>query len=41
MHGFVGLEHTATSLVPPIYDPNVHDEIARVTTAAGSSSSAR
>ena len=35
MHGLEGLKHMATSLVPPIYDPKVHDEVASVTTEDG------
>ena len=35
MHGLEGLKHMATSIVPGIYDPAVHDEKVRVTTEAG------
>jgi cysteine synthase B len=35
MHGLEGLKHLATSLVPPIYDPTVPDEIVAVTTEDG------
>ncbi|HEY1955653.1 MAG TPA: cysteine synthase family protein [Polyangiaceae bacterium] len=35
MHGLEGLKHMASSIVPPIYDPSVHDEIFRVTTEDG------
>jgi cysteine synthase B len=35
MHGLEGLKHMATSLVPPIYDPKVHDELYPVTTEDG------
>ncbi len=35
MHGLEGLKHMATSLVPAIYDPSVHDEIMEVTTEDG------
>ena len=35
MHGLEGLKHMATSLVPPIYDPNAHDELFPVTTEDG------
>jgi cysteine synthase B len=35
LHGLEGLKHLATSLVPPIYDPRVPDEIKPVTTEDG------
>lgn len=35
MHGLEGLKHMATSLVPPIYDPRVPDELVRVSTEDG------
>jgi cysteine synthase B len=35
LHGLEGLKHLATSLVPPIYDPTVPDEILPVTTEDG------
>jgi cysteine synthase B len=35
MHGLEGLKHLATSLVPPIYDPKVPDEIMPITTEDG------
>lgn len=35
LHGLEGLKHMASSLVPPIYDPKVPDEIAPVTTEDG------
>ena len=35
MHGLEGLKHIATSIVPPIYDPSVHDRKLSVTTDAG------
>jgi cysteine synthase B len=35
LHGLEGLKHLATSLVPPIYDPTVPDEILRVRTEDG------
>ena len=35
LHGLEGLKHMASSLVPPIYDPSVPDEIFRVTTEDG------
>jgi len=35
MHGLEGLKHMATSIVPPIYDASVHDEIALVSTEDG------
>jgi cysteine synthase B len=35
MHGLEGLKHMASSLVPPIYDPTVHDEIFSVGTEDG------
>ncbi len=35
LHGLEGLKHLATSLVPPIYDPSVPDEILPVTTEDG------
>lgn len=35
MHGLEGLKHMATSLVPPIYDPHVPDELVRVSTEDG------
>jgi cysteine synthase B len=35
LHGLEGLKHLATSLVPPIYDPAVPDEILPVATEDG------
>jgi cysteine synthase B len=35
LHGLEGLKHMASSLVPPIYDPSVHDEVAFVSTEDG------
>jgi cysteine synthase B len=35
MHGLEGLKHMATSLVPPIYDSKVHDELYPVSTEDG------
>jgi len=35
MHGLEGLKHMATSLVPPIYDASVHDEVFPVATEDG------
>jgi cysteine synthase B len=35
LHGLEGLKHMATSIVPPIYDPNVPDEILPVSTEDG------
>jgi cysteine synthase B len=35
LHGLEGLKHLESSLVPPIYDPHVPDEILRVTTEDG------
>ena len=35
MHGLEGLKHMASSLVPPIYDPRVPDEILPVGTEEG------
>jgi S-sulfo-L-cysteine synthase (O-acetyl-L-serine-dependent) len=35
LHGLEGLKHLATSLVPPIYDPTVPDEILPVATEDG------
>ena len=35
LHGLEGLKHMASSLVPPIYDPKVPDEIMKVQTEAG------
>jgi S-sulfo-L-cysteine synthase (O-acetyl-L-serine-dependent) len=35
LHGLEGLKHMASSLVPAIYDPNVPDEIASVSTEDG------
>jgi len=35
LHGLEGLKHLASSLVPPIYDPSVPDEIMPVTTEDG------
>ncbi len=35
LHGLEGLKHMESSLVPPIYDPSVPDEIFRVTTEDG------
>jgi cysteine synthase B len=35
LHGLEGLKHLETSLVPPIYDARVPDEIVQVTTEEG------
>ncbi len=35
MHGLEGLKHMGSSLVPPIYDPKVPDELFAVTTEDG------
>ena len=35
LHGLEGLKHLATSLVPPIYDPGVPDEILPIATEDG------
>jgi len=35
LHGLEGLKHIASSIVPVIYDPAVHDEKISVTTEAG------
>jgi len=35
LHGLEGLKHIASSIVPGIYDPAVHDEKISVTTEAG------
>jgi cysteine synthase B len=35
LHGLEGLKHMESSLVPPIYDPTVHDRVLRVTTEDG------
>ena len=35
MHGLEGLKHMASSIVPPIYDPGVVDEILPITTDEG------
>jgi S-sulfo-L-cysteine synthase (O-acetyl-L-serine-dependent) len=35
LHGLEGLKHIASSIVPGIYDPSVHDEKMSVTTEAG------
>ncbi len=35
LHGLEGLKHMASSIVPPIYDPSVPDEIITVTTEEG------
>jgi cysteine synthase B len=35
LHGLEGLKHIASSLVPPIYDASVHDEIVPVKTEDG------
>ncbi len=35
LHGLEGLKHLASSLVPPIYDPSVPDEIMPITTEDG------
>ncbi len=35
LHGLEGLKHMASSLVPPIYDPHLPDEILPVTTEDG------
>lgn len=35
LHGLEGLKHMASSLVPAIYDPKMHDELVAVTTEDG------
>ena len=35
LHGLEGLKHMETSIVPPIYDPKLPDEMTRVGTEAG------
>jgi len=35
LHGLEGLKHIASSIVPGIYDPSVHDEKVAVSTEAG------
>jgi len=35
MHGLEGLKHMASSIVPPIYDPSIPDEILPITTDEG------
>ena len=35
LHGLEGLKHMASSLVPAIYDPKVHDEVVPVSTEDG------
>ena len=35
LHGLEGLKHMASSLVPEIYDPSMHDETFRVSTEQG------
>jgi len=35
LHGIEGLKHMATSIVPGIYDPSVHDQKIEVATEAG------
>lgn len=35
LHGLEGLKHMASSLVPAIYDPSVHDEVFPVSTEDG------
>lgn len=35
LHGLEGLKHIATSIVPGIYDPSVHDQKIAVSTEAG------
>jgi cysteine synthase B len=35
LHGLEGLKHMESSLVPPIYDRTMHDEVARVRTEDG------
>lgn len=35
MHGLEGLKHMASSLVPPIYDPSIFDEVLPITTEDG------
>ncbi len=35
LHGLEGLKHMASSLIPQIYDPNIHDEIMPITTEEG------
>jgi S-sulfo-L-cysteine synthase (O-acetyl-L-serine-dependent) len=35
LHGLEGLKHMASSLVPAIYDPSVHDDLVPVTTEDG------
>lgn len=35
LHGLEGLKHMASSIVPPIYDPTIHDGTVTVTTEEG------
>jgi cysteine synthase B len=35
LHGLEGMKHMATSMVPPIFDPRVPDEIMSITTDEG------
>ena len=35
LHGLEGLKHMASSLVPPLYDPTMHDELVPITTEDG------
>lgn len=35
LHGLEGLKHMASSLIPAIYDPKVHDQLVPVTTEDG------
>jgi cysteine synthase B len=35
LHGLEGLKHMESSIVPPIYDPKLHDEVFRVSTEDG------
>jgi len=35
LHGLEGLKHMASSIVPPIYDPNLPDEVMPVPTESG------
>ena len=35
LHGLEGLKHMASSIVPSIYDPTVHDEVVPVSTEDG------
>jgi cysteine synthase B len=35
LHGLEGLKHMESSIIPPIYDPKLHDEVFRVSTEDG------